>query len=183
MRHSLFQSVLSAVVAAVSTVSAAPVAPTAGEIAQLNSLANNCTPASSAPFDTEAWQVPWLATYSPSGRPGQPVMPYIEFGFFDPNTCFTTNCTRIWNVLAGDTYPSTYVPCDDPEVEFKVVGPYNPHNFTMEIAYSFEDDATNTTVSETGTALFLLTGECGGSGACFWGLGSGNTVYLPVETV
>jgi len=178
--HLLLPAVVAATTLAVSEedLAASRFAPSTADFALHNSLASNCTPATSPPFNTQDWQVPWMGTYSPSGRPNTISLPYIEFGFFDPNTCFSTNCTKIWNATAGEVAPSDYVPCDDPAVEFKVVGRYISDNFTMEIEYNFVDSA-NETVIETGTNLYQLTGECGGSGACFWGL-NGNTQYVPV---
>lgn len=142
------------------------------------------------------FSIPALSTYSPSGRPGQPCQPAINFTAIDPNARNATSvCTKTWQ--CNDTNPHLFdhVVCEDPAFWFNLtppdgeVGSFGVANFVLRVHHElpYGRNSTNgTLVTILGESPIKvgdqLAGECGASGVCFWAL-NGSALALPINSV
>lgn len=146
----------------------------------------------------EPFSIDSLGTYSPSGRPGQPCKPSIQFTVVDPNSAMPqrSNCSKTWS--CNDTDVSSqfqHVPCDDPDFWFNITIPDGgspTENFVLRVHHVKEESAAgvqgntvNVTHSGETAVKFpdQLSGECGASGACFWGLKPNEKLKLQIDDV
>lgn len=138
-----------------------------------------------------------LSTYGPSGRPDQPCEPNIQFTVADPNFSTTqrTNCSVTWSCNDTDASQFKHVPCDDATFWFSITVPdggsltedfvLRVHHVKEESAAALHGNTVNVTYSGQTPAKVpdQMDGECGASGACFWGLKTNETLQLPVDDV
>ncbi|KAF2098363.1 hypothetical protein NA57DRAFT_77154 [Rhizodiscina lignyota] len=139
-----------------------------------------------------------ISTYGPSGRPGQPCQPFINFTVVDLNDKKQTVCTKIWLCSDSDSHLFDHVPCGDSAFWFSITVPDggNPlENFELRVyrkikyqhnssAVTLDGQPINVTISGQSAMKVgdQLGGECGGSGVCYWGLSKG-PVALPIDGI
>ncbi|CAF9932897.1 MAG: hypothetical protein GOMPHAMPRED_006692 [Gomphillus americanus] len=123
------------------------------------------------------WELTALGTFSPSGRPGSSPFSTLNATIVDSNSFLpsSANCSTQWET--SPPFGKT-LPCHSNNSKAKwtfslTSGTSGTENFT--IAFNLVDTKSATSVKKfTGGDHFEvgtnLSGECGGSGVCFWGL-------------
>ncbi|KAI1487796.1 hypothetical protein F5X96DRAFT_680948 [Biscogniauxia mediterranea] len=151
------------------------------------------------------WEVTWLHTFSPSGRPGSSTQssimaeisnPQIDAGPSPTGTVVfpasTANCTAAWEAVGGSPYGTTY-DCVTVSAESSAAWQFeaieaasgaNPtENVILQFTLTYNVTAAGNVYYKVleGTGHFLLPdnmeGACGGSGVCNWYLKDENTPY------
>ncbi|KAF2713504.1 hypothetical protein K504DRAFT_487897 [Pleomassaria siparia CBS 279.74] len=153
---------------------------------------------SAAPAATlQSWQITSLSTHSPSGRPGNDPHSTLNVTISDPNTIpiknapgnavfppSTASCSAQWLTEADVPY-NVVLPCTSTEygtwtMEVLPGDGADGYGATKDFGLQFKlvDKASisnkNYTRTFTGKGTFKvgtnLSGQCGGSGTCNWGL-------------
>ncbi|PSN75261.1 hypothetical protein BS50DRAFT_567961 [Corynespora cassiicola Philippines] len=141
----------------------------------------------------EPWQVTSLSTHSPSGRPGNNPHSTLNVTIHDPNTIAVTqtptgtavfppstaNCSAQW-LTAEDVPWGVEQPCSEIDHGYWTFKMTGGESGTTDFGLEFKlvDNVTVLNQAYTkvfsGGALFKvgdnLSGQCGGSGVCNWGL-------------
>lgn len=127
------------------------------------------------PSDLAPWQLTTLNTHVPSGRPGNSPYTTLNFSITSTTPASAASCSAQW-IGAAEFPVGVDTPCTTSgeggagEWSFAITGGSGASDFELKVELKTQDGGEKYVAEEKFAVGDNLSGVCGGSGVCNWGL-------------